>query len=158
MTLQNYVQQFTNLRQNKSKLFGDAPHKPVLLLSIIKLVAVEKINSNRIYLTAELVALFKDNWEILVSTEHANKVVYPFFHLRGEEFWRLIPNVGFDDEVAEMTTVTSFKMLNEVVKCAEIDQELFLLCRNYESRQILQSCLLDTYFYDTKVRYLLRKK
>jgi len=43
MTLQNYVQQFTNLRQNKSKLFGDAPHKPVLLLSIIELMAVAQV-------------------------------------------------------------------------------------------------------------------
>jgi len=157
MTLQNYVQQFTNLHQNKSKRFGDAPHKPVLLLSIIELIAVGKITSNQMFLTGELIALFKDNWEILVSTEHTSKIVYPFFHLRGEEFWHLIPNVGFDDEVTEMTTITSFKALNEVVAYAEIDQELFLLCRNPESREILQFCLLDTYFYETKARYLAKK-
>ena len=47
-----YTNQFTKLRVDR--VHGAAPHKPILLLSIIELIEQGKIQHNRIFLTPEL--------------------------------------------------------------------------------------------------------
>lgn len=67
-----------------------APHKPVLLLSVIQSIACGEITRNKIEITAQLVARFRDNWAWLVKEEFfKSNFALPFFHLRTEEFWHL---------------------------------------------------------------------
>jgi putative restriction endonuclease len=89
-----YLKKIQKLRRDSK--FGGAPHKPVLLLSIIELIDENVIYSNRIYITAQLVAKFKDIWNLLVTIRHQPTFALPFFHMRSEGFWHLINKPGFE--------------------------------------------------------------
>lgn len=57
-----YIHSFNHLRRAPNN--GGAPHKPVLLLSIIDAIEKGYIINERIYITVELITLFKSNWNI----------------------------------------------------------------------------------------------
>jgi len=59
--LLEYIKKVTHLRVDRSK-GQPAPHKPLLLLSIIQEIEIGNISQNKIYITAELVARFKNNF------------------------------------------------------------------------------------------------
>ncbi len=66
--LNKYVKKFRKLRVDRSH--GVAPHKPILLLSIIQAYELSILIDEHIYISTELVALFKNNWSAFVSTNH----------------------------------------------------------------------------------------
>lgn len=84
--LVKYSVYFKKLRCAYVKGMGRAPHKPILILSIIQLIAKGVITSNRIFITADLMLTFKQNWNQLVQTGHKRNFSLPFFHLRSEPF------------------------------------------------------------------------
>ncbi|MDR1983560.1 MAG: hypothetical protein LBQ28_01875, partial [Prevotellaceae bacterium] len=59
---------------------GGAPHKPILLLSVISLFEKDLFANNQIYVLPELVASFKSNWAKLVVTNHFPVFALPFYH------------------------------------------------------------------------------
>ncbi len=147
-----YCQKFSNagkkgLNVNRSK--GIAPHKPVLLLSIIQLIEREKITRNRIYLTPELIATFLKLWSDL-EIHREPKIGLPFFHLRGDKLWHFKANLGF--ELIESPQFkgqrTSIKSLNEAVDYAYFDPELFTLLSQPTFRNQLTLTLIDSWFSD----------
>ena len=69
-----YINYFLKLNRGFNKGLGRAPHKPILLISIIQLIGKGTINSNRIYITPELLLAYKENWRNLVDTEHISKI------------------------------------------------------------------------------------
>jgi putative restriction endonuclease len=58
--LSYYSKLFTRLRVDRAH--GVAPHKPILVLSVIELIAHSKIKQNQIYLTPELISTFLKYW------------------------------------------------------------------------------------------------
>ena len=59
-----------------------APHQPILLLSVIQSIECGEIIENRIEITPELVARFKDNWNLLVHNNFLQpRFALPFYHL-----------------------------------------------------------------------------
>jgi putative restriction endonuclease len=83
-TLKKYLRAFEKLRIDRSH--GLAPHKPILLLSVLQTYQ-QKVNSTpRVYITPELVALFKTNWNLYVKTNHDCRISYPFYYLKSENF------------------------------------------------------------------------
>jgi putative restriction endonuclease len=94
-TLNHYIRSFKHLRLGVTK-YGPAPHKPILLLSILQNIQRKVIATNQIFITPELVFLFKSNWANLVATRHVCNFALPFFHLKGEKFWHLIPKPGYE--------------------------------------------------------------
>ena len=87
-SLEEYISYFTRLRRAPN--LGGAPHKPILLLSVIDAIEKGYIVNERIYITAELITLFKSNWKIWVRTQHIMRFGLPFYHLKNEPFWRLL--------------------------------------------------------------------
>jgi putative restriction endonuclease len=85
MDINVYIRYIKNLKTNKSPL-GEAPHKPILLLAIMKLVGRGIIFSNRIAVTPDLVLEFQSSWKNLVLTKHKPNFSYPFFHMKSEPF------------------------------------------------------------------------
>lgn len=119
-----------------------APHKPLLLLAVIELVANGKIDSSRIMLSNELVNAFNSNAKTHVPNEkhyHPN-IGMPFYHMHSEPFWRLVPR---DEGVTP--NVTSISGLRRHYVCAEIDNEMFIILSNAENRATLQATLIQTY-------------
>jgi len=144
-----YIHSFKNLRRDRARIKEGAPHKPILLLSIIQLYQNDIIDSNKIFITPELVALFKSNWAQLVITGHDANFSLPFYHMKSESFWSLVPKAGCESWLGMSGSMRSFNNLNTAVEYAEIDVELTELLFETESRNILQQILLDEYFPST---------
>ncbi len=146
--LLKYMQAFRKLRIDRSH--GIAPHKPILLLSVLQAYLNNLIKSQRINITPEIVALFKTNWSLLVSTQHDCRISYPFYYLKSEKFWHLIPKSGFEN-IDEMGSIMkNFSNLNAAVEFAVINDDLFFLMQDKRSNSILTQFLLDEYFPTTK--------
>ncbi len=59
--LHKYLHAFGHLHRN----MGLAPHKPILLLSILDEIGRGRITDNEIVLTVELVSAFREYWQAL---------------------------------------------------------------------------------------------
>jgi putative restriction endonuclease len=146
--LSKYIHYFSKLRRDSKN--GGAPHKPILLISIIELVSKREINNNRIEITPELVLEFKNNWsKLVISKNHANFAL-PFFHMKSEPFWKLVTKTGMILPISSSNSVKSFNSLKESIAFAEIDKELFLLMVDPISCAVLKENLLEKYFSETK--------
>ena len=110
---------FKKLRIDRSH--GIAPHKPILLLSVLQAFQNYLIINQRIYITPELVALFKSNWSLLVITNHDCRISYPFYYLKSDKFWKLIPKNGFENINQMGSIMKSFFNLNAAIDFAFID-------------------------------------
>ena len=148
-TLQKYLQAFARLRRDKTH-GAPAPHKPILLISVLQAFQSGLFTRPEIYLTAELVALFKSNWSLLVNTKHDCRISYPFYYMKSDKFWQLVPKTGFNNIEKIASTVKSFSNLNAALECAIIDEDLFLLMKDEKSNHILLQFLLDQYFPETQ--------
>lgn len=145
-----YTKQFQSLNRASNKILGKAPHKPILLLSILQLIQKGEIQSNRIYITGELVIAFKNNWNTLVTTNHTPNFSLPFFHLNSEPFWRLVYINGVIDHKEK---ISSLGKLKNRIAFAEIDKDLFELFLNPTTRVEMENMLLNYYFPETGVNF-----
>ncbi|MBD1395959.1 HNH endonuclease [Pontibacter sp. JH31] len=148
-TLKLYLKKFTKLRQGVTK-YGKAPHKPALLLTFIEQFEKAEINDNKVFISPELVALFKETFALLVRTAHTSDFSLPFYHLATEGFWTVKTKLGSPLNVH----IKSIHTLNEVVDYGYFADDLYALLIITESRNILKTALLDHYFPDTKSEYL----
>lgn len=153
--IDTYILYFLKLNRGFNKGLGYAPHKPILLLSVINLIQKGLISSNRIFITPELVLTFKEIWKKLVDTPHTENFALPFFHLRSEPFWNLVTYNGLDNLLTSSKSIKSFKTLKDNIAFAEIDKELFTLISDSLNSTIFIQALLDNYFPTTKEYYFL---
>ena len=150
MNFITYTGQLSSLKT--AKMAGvKAPHKPILLLSVIDLIEKGVITSNHIELSEILERQFAQNWAKYVgdSLLFQAKIATPFWHLQNEPFWRLISFCG--SEVTKSTVQGSMYSVNNLrkqVKYAEIDSELFELLDNEDAREKVKGLLLNTYLSD----------
>ncbi len=161
MELRHYIDKFSSLHTAKVK-GHKAPHKAVLLITIIDLIETDFILTPYIDLTDELNEKFNETWHRYLGTSciFTPDICKPYFHLQHESFWRLVEN----DEVvrgmaAEPTPwVNAKKELKELPKgsyslqglrrafaYAEIDGMLFQLLQNADARAMLRVVLINTY-------------
>ena len=147
--LKYYAECFKSLRRDSNKKKGAAPHKPILLLSIIDLYNGGYISSPKVFITPEIVGRFKTNWSNYVSTSHDKNFALPYSHMSGEPFWKLIPNPGCEKWVQAKSSLRSFRNLKIAVSHAQIDVELHKILLDSSSRAILKKVILDTYFPTT---------
>lgn len=152
-SLKKYIHIFQNLRIDNSK--GLAPHKPILLLSIIDLIESNFYEENQIFLTPELVKQFSNNWSLLVnSKKHIPLLSLPFYHLKTSGFWQIIPNAGFETVIEFKGIAKSINNLSQAINFVKLDDILFSLLKEKDSRDLLRFSILDKYFLDTKKNYL----
>lgn len=147
--LRGYLENFSNLNTNKQQ--GKiAPHKAILLLSIIDLVEQGQIQSNKIELTEKLENQFKLNWEKYVENKDVFQPIVgtPYVHLRSEPFWRLIPTKGNGDTGLSLN-INSYSTLylKSQIQYAEIDEELFNLLQDNINREKFRNILITRYIH-----------
>jgi putative restriction endonuclease len=145
--------QFSKLKRSATN--GGAPHKPILLLSILSLIRKGEISFNRIEITPSLVLEFKSIWARLVISQHTANFSLPFFHMRSEPFWRLVTKAGMIIPVTSSNSIKSLGSLKDSIAFAEIDKDLFDLLLDSVNSSILEDKLLELYFPETKSNYRL---
>ena len=148
--LQKYFYKFERLRIDKAH-GKPAPHKPILLISVLQAFQKNLISGNRIYISPELVALFKANWGLLVTSNHDCRFALPFYHLKSDGFWTLVAKAGFENLLQLASSMRSFANLNAAIEFAVIADDLLLLMKDQKSNIILLQFLLDQYFPNHKI-------
>ncbi|RRR72430.1 MAG: HNH endonuclease [Candidatus Viridilinea halotolerans] len=123
---------------------GGAPHKALLLLSVLDLVAQGEINAPLVVLHADLIDLFDRYWRTVMGSERKGNIALPFYHLKSDGFWHLVAVPG--QEQALHAQIRSLKTLEESVLGAELDAELFALLLVPHARDDLRRVLVETYF------------
>lgn len=144
--LDTYIQYFSNLHTNKMK--GEkAPHKAILLLSVIDLIVSYKIPTNHIEYTELLEERFYFNWKKYVSetTVFKNpKVGTPYWHMHYEPFWKLVPFIGGEATIANLQKSNPYSsgIIRRNIRYAVIDRELFELLQDKSARELLTDVLI----------------
>src|SRR3989339_75874 len=168
--LKDYLEKFSTLNTNKQQ--GKiAPHKAVLLLSVIDLIGKGDIQSNKVELTDKLESQYKLNWEKFVENKDIFKpnIGAPYVHLSGESFWKLIPKSSNKDvDLSARINSYSVNHLRSQFLHAQIEQELFELLLDSNSRENFREVLISTYliskksttmkFYDQLLKFLEQTK
>ena len=142
--LNYYSIRFSRLRVDRAH--GIAPHKPILILSVLHLIETQRIKHNQIYLETELINIFLSTWQYLGSEIHHPDISRPFFHLRGDKFWHHIPNPGFKKIVTSNIKLKNFTEVKQAIKYAYIDDLLFEMLQNYSMRKALETVLVQKWF------------
>ncbi len=144
--LPHYVKKFAKLSVNRHKERGPAPHKPVLLMSVIEMMEQGKIRANRVPLSPELISTFLKYWRSLVSSNHRSDISLPFVHLTGDKFWHL--SFYPDSEATTATTLgrRGVRAVQNMVQYAWLDPELFAILQDPGQRLILLRVLVDSWF------------
>ena len=148
-----YYQKFSKLRVDRS--CGVAPHKPILLLSVIDLIKRRVLPQNQIFLSSELIATFLKFWKQLGAESHQSDIAQPFFHLRGDKFWHFKANPGYETAIASQSKIRTISALREIVQYAYLDDELFGYLQDPRTQLSLVDALITTWF-SNKADYINR--
>ena len=140
-----YIKKFSKLRVDRAH-GSVAPHKPILLLSVIELLQQGKIQRNQIFLSPELISTFLKYWTHLGSDIHRSDIALPFYHLTGDGFWHLSPNPGFESTISAKVKLKSLTALRNAVNYAYVDDDLFNFLRDSESRNYLITAIVQEWF------------
>lgn len=149
-----YLRMFSNLRRAPNPVFTEAtrkraPHKPLLLLAVIDLVARGVITSSFIDVTGdlvELIELFNGYWRRVVPLGQSSSIAFPFSRLHNEPFWELVPVSGCEITPAAVNNISTVSQLRTVAIGARMDEALFLLVQQPEYRAVLRQVLVESYF------------
>jgi len=132
VSLAHYVQAFASLRRApRGWGMKKQPHKPLLLLAVADLVGSGFFAANRIQLTPELNELFDEYWSAVLGPGDIGNIRTPFEHLEKEGFWH------------RTNAAQEFARGRKVIR---LDDELFELLRDRESRKILKAVLINSCF------------
>lgn len=152
MMLDAYINRFTKLHMDSSRARWSAttchraPHKPLLLLAVMDLFAQRVITTNLIELTPELGELFTLYWSRVMPPDRRGNIALPFFHLKREGFWHLVPRPGKKEILAATRQIRSINQLREIILGARLDDDLYFLFSAEKSRDALRHVLIESYF------------
>lgn len=129
-----------SVNKNKSKT---APHKAILLLTIIDMIEAGEISSPFIQITDSLKDNFKRVWNTNVSSciGYEPRLSYPFFHLLSSPFWELIKTTSYQGQ----TEYSSMTSLERDYSGAVIDVSLFRLMKDTTTRDEIRTLLKSVY-------------
>ena len=146
-TLSDYIELFANLHTNKQQ-GKKAPHKAIMLISVIELIASRHILSNQIEFTEELENCFLKNWKRYVGESFIfkPKAGTPYWQLNSEPFWQLIPFEGGYKRIVELQKGNPYSpsTIRKNIKYAVMDKELYELLQDEGNRQVLIKSLTNS--------------
>lgn len=148
-SLAYYCERFSQLNASKvkKKESGNAPYKPILLLSVIELMSQGTISDNYIYVSDELINTFNKYWNCLASNSaYRGGLHYPFIHLESEGFWQ----VEFKPDCQQGRKIDSTKALTKGVEYAKLDSELFTFIQDPVAVTRLIDALIEAWFSSSR--------
>ena len=126
--LDDYLRRFAQLHTDRNRTrwpaetHHRAPHKPFLLLAVTDLMANGRLATNFIQFSAELRDAFDLYWSALFGRERpGSSPLLPFFHLKSEGFWHLLPVPGQEDVLKQTREIGSITQLHALVLGAALD-------------------------------------
>lgn len=129
-----------SVNKNKSKT---APHKAILLLTVVDMIEAGEISSPYIQITDSLKDNFMRVWNANVPScsGYAPRISYPFFHLSSSPFWELVKTASFQGQ----NEYSSMASLERDYSGAIIDVSLFRLMKDSTTRDEIKALLKSVY-------------
>lgn len=150
----DYIEAFKNLRTN-NKYGRKSPHKAILMLTVIELYEQNILTNNEIIYDENLKSMFLKVWNRVLPKEPLfhPEAYLPFWYLQSDSFWHIVPIRGKEDILSLMRDTNikpSEAKLNDCVKYAELDEDLYFLMTLPSGRSSLKRALLETYTHLTE--------
>ena len=145
-----YIDRFQHLRRDgvpgrwTKATANEAPHKPILLIGVLDAYLEDPNRSNSIEPSDHLRREFDKCWRRLFSTRRKSTVALPFFHLKTDGFWHLVPVEKPPSTDARIDK--SFEALQRAVRHATLDEDLHTLLAIPAWATHLRSVLIAAYF------------
>ncbi|EAZ82836.1 HNH endonuclease [Algoriphagus machipongonensis] len=153
MNLERFLIGLTKLKRGSTP-YGLAPHKPILLLTLLDLLDMGYGADNKFYIDNILVCTFHENWDILASDGFIEDFTLPFYHLQndkieGASFWFLktIPGHQITKHIQSIQT------LSEMVEYACLSEPFFQMLILKENRDSMRNMLVKFYFPSSSEHY-----
>jgi len=151
---ESLIRQFSKLRRAPGTMWAEAtkkqaPHKPLLLLAILDLIARGEITNSFVDVQRDLVELnelFTNYWRRVVPISQTSSIAFPFSRLNSESFWELLAVDGKEINRAAVNNIKTVTQLRQVAIGGRISEEMFELCLQGDSRSILRQALLESCF------------
>ena len=153
-SIEKYEKQFKDLNVDKNGKNQDsynargAPHKPILLLSLIKLYEDGKIDLSNINpktalaRNSDLKELSTNLWRAL-DYERTFDIALPFYYMKDEDFWNIKLKDGFNSPIPNSKKNPTQKDLKERIDKVYFDNELVTLLNEKDKRERLKRALLS---------------
>jgi len=121
-----------------------APHKAILLLSVIDSIERRFIKENKIELTERLEDLFNEKWKQYVKNTSlfSPKIATPYWHMKSEPFWYLYYMNG--ELVGNIKPIYSTQTLRREI-FAVLEDDLYEYLQEKSNRDRLSELLINTY-------------
>lgn len=145
----NYFSRLYNMKRDASG-GHERPHKPALLLAVLDLADSGEIRDNRIPLNDALISRFREYFAVVARGNDQPNIHLPYFHLCGDGFWHLQPNVGRGPVYVpgEVSAPKSVAQLQREAAFATLDPELWQLVADPANREEIREALIARYFPD----------
>ncbi len=145
----DYIEAFRSLRTN-NKNGRKSPHKAVLMLTVIELFEHKMLSDNKIYYDDTLKSKYIQVWNKVLPNNllFTSEAYLPFWYLQSDSFWHVVPVRGKEDILSLMrdtNIMPSEAKLNDSVRFAELDDDLYFLMTIASGRSSLKRTLLETY-------------
>lgn len=158
-----YVKLISHLRTDRNRVRFPvttrhrAPHKPILLLAILDLLQQGELQRNFVEPSPELADLFAGYWDLVMPADRAIRLFLPFFHMKNDGFWHLVPFEGKETALEHIRQISGPSQLRETVQGGQFDAELYDLLCIVETRDTLRTAIIETYF-DESLQPALRQQ
>jgi hypothetical protein len=136
---------YLDLRQGPN----DAPHKPVLLLTVMRAMELGLVTENKVYITDDLIRLFRDYWRTLVRSNHQERFYLPFYHMSndGSGIWAIQKLPGFEDNaLTASNSIKSLAALRKYVAYGMLRDDVFLRWIDPVQREVARAHILQRFF------------
>lgn len=161
-SLEVYICQFAKLRRAPGSVWtattkNQAPHKPLLLIALLDLIARGVVTSPFIDVREDLVELnelFTNYWRQVVPIRQTSSIAFPFSRLHNEPFWELVPVEALELDRKTINSINTVNQLRQVAIGGRIDKDLYALLQEEENRAVLRQALLESCFSDDAIKVL----
>src|ERR1051325_5841375 len=140
--LSYYLNKIKHLRVDRTHGVP-APHKPLLLLTVLDLIERGEITQNRIEISPLLVETYLNYWKHIPTGQP--RLYNPFPRLRTSGFWHLHARAGQESALAATRGFQSVAHLNRLVAYASLDPELFMLLQRPDAREVVRQTIIGTH-------------
>lgn len=123
-------------RSSKNGIYVNA--KPILVLSFFDLIAQGVVKDNKFQFDENLVHKYTELCKYHEPDKSITSCVYPFYHIRNDNFISLT----FNDFSTKLPHTPSAKYLRENVKYASLDNALWDLLQDDETRCVLREAVI----------------
>ncbi len=135
---------FNQLHVDKNKnryTCGLAPHKPILILSLILLFKNKRVDLENITIDLYLREIWSDLWSCL-EYSHPGPIYLPFYHLKSEGFWEIDYNKN-----SSTNQPRSVKQIHQRINRAIVDSSVITFFKQNPSRKELINTILNAGYF-----------